>query len=62
MSLATDVAKLQREQRVLADMQRRVAGQIRDRVRTAHEAGASWAEIATAAGVTKARIGQLLNS
>ena len=62
MSLETDMARLRREQRVLTDMQRRVSAQIRDRVRTAHEAGASWAEIAAAAGVTKARIGQLLKS
>ncbi|OZC76371.1 hypothetical protein CH282_26195 [Rhodococcus sp. 06-418-1B] len=62
MTLQSDLAKLRREQRVLADMQRRVSGQIRDRVRAAHEAGVSWSEIATAAGVTKGRIGQFLKS
>ncbi|WP_020110294.1 hypothetical protein [Rhodococcus sp. 114MFTsu3.1] len=60
MSLQTDIAKLQRERRTLEQMTSRVNSRIRDRVRIAAAAGASWTEIAQACGISKARVGQLL--
>lgn len=62
MSLATDMSKLQREQRTLTELQARNGRQVRERIRAAFEAGASWQQISADTGLSRTRIYQLRNS